>query len=119
MPMRSLFVILALASLSTLCGCEAGYRVEGAVVDPSGSPIAGAEVSVLSDHGHPVRSGTTDGNGHFHLHGTGAVDEGSVLQIRAPGRDPRTYSVSDACYRSFGHGDLGEPCPNGGPQIEL
>ena len=109
--MRSLLLASAMLVFgSVLAGCNGGYRVEGEVLDETGAPVSGAEVSVLENG--KAHKATTDANGHFQLHGASGVSEESSLEIRAPGHDPRTYHVNQACYRSFGRGDLGEPCPS-------
>jgi hypothetical protein len=65
---RSLFVLylLFVCGLSLSAATEAG-RISGRILDPQGTPVAGARVKLLNSAGGLVRESTSDSQGNFSL----------------------------------------------------
>jgi outer membrane receptor protein involved in Fe transport len=79
-----------LACLLIFSACLSAAQIQGKVTDPTGKPVPGAQVSIVSRLG--VEAQTTSGqDGRFQLNDSGAPDEN--LTITAPGFNTLTLPV--------------------------
>jgi len=90
--MRSVVAGL-LVFLLTLSACLAAAQVKGKVIDPSGAPVAGAQVSLVSRVGVEAQTAAA-ANGTFTLEGP--TDADTRLVVTAPGFSTQTLPLDRA-----------------------
>lgn len=85
----------AIASIFLFSAClsAASKNVQGNIVDPSGAPVTGAEVSIVTPLG--VERSFVSSNGGFVC----SLPDGARLVVSAPGFAPQTVSAEDAADR--------------------
>lgn len=82
-----------LAFLLTFSACLSAAQVKGKIIDPSGAPIAGAQVSLLSRVGVEAQTDAAP-NGTFTLEGP--TDADTRLVVTAPGFSTQTLTLDRA-----------------------
>jgi outer membrane receptor protein involved in Fe transport len=75
-------LVFSLASAALFCTCLSAIEIRGTVLDPSGAPVPGAQVSIVSRLGVEAQTVST-ATGTFVLNA--GADAGAKLVITAPG----------------------------------
>ena len=103
-----------------VAGCDPVYHIDGTVLDPAGSPIAGVSVTKTCPSS-PVEKETTDAAGHYAFGGVGGTRDADrcTLVFDKPGYKTQTRPSTAACLRSTSKGNAGEPCEAGEGNVTL
>jgi hypothetical protein len=110
----------ALLVLVGLAACDPVYRVQGTVVDASGTALAGVTVTKACPSGG-TEVATTTAAGDFSFGGVGGSFEAPKcsLRIEKAGFATQTLRTTDVCYRSSQAGNYGNTCKPGEGKITL
>ena len=110
--MKRWFLLLVLLLVA---GCHRGWTVRGKLVDAKRKPIAGTTVRFKCGPsgaaGGPIGNFMSNDDGIFTAAGNLDTDPASCsLEVIASGHQTTAFGVSEACYRSSAHKNLGDPC---------
>ena len=89
--LRNVFGLLAICSLA--CACLPAAELKGKIIDPSGAPVAGAQIAAVDRVGVLART-TTGLNGAFQLDAPETPD--TRIVVTAPGFSTRTLPPGEA-----------------------